>query len=196
MAVLSSAQSMHKASRFSLVALLVALIFIGASPSLCADDTRIAVVDMGELLEKSPQSQTAETQLKASFSERETQLVSEQKRIQQLDSELKNLIDTGALSGDEKLRRERELRDLQRNNQRALDDFREEVRIARDIAIDRVQRDIIQAIAQVREREKLDLVLRENQYVVASTRIDITSMVMQVLEQAAQQPALPTDSKQ
>lgn len=187
---------MRKASSFSLLALLALPMFAGASPSLRADDTRIAVVDMGELLAKAPQSQAAEAQLKANFSARETQLVAEQKRIQQLDIELKSLIDAGTLSGDEKLRRERELRDLQRNNQRALDDFREEVRIARDAAIDRVQRDIIQAIAQVRERENLDLVLRENQYIVANTRIDITQKVMQALEQVAQQPAVPTDTKQ
>lgn len=192
MTALSFARQICQSSQYSLLVLFVFFVCMGG---VYADDTRIAVVDMGELLEKSPQSQRAEAQLKANFSERETQLVAEQKRIQQLDAELKSLIDAGTLSGDEKLRRERELRDLQRNNQRALDDFREEVRLARDAAIDRVQRDIIQAIAQVREREKLDIVLRENQYIVASTRIDITQMVMQVLEQVAQQSALPADAK-
>lgn len=142
---------------------------------------RIAVVDIGELIKSSPQTKAAEEQLKANFVERERKLAEEQKLIAQREEELKNLTASGSLSEEERIRRERDLRELRRNHSRALEDFREEVRQARDAAIDRVQDEIVQAIAAVREQQQIDIVLRENQYVVATKQLDITGQVLQQL---------------
>jgi outer membrane protein len=42
------------------------------------------------------------------------------------------------------------------------------------------------AIGEVREREQIDVVLRESDYIVASNRVDMTNKVMQHLEQKFQ----------
>ena len=110
----------------------------------------------------------------------------EQQAIQQLEEALAARIETGAISEADKLEQQRELRDRKRKNVRALEDFREEVRTARDTAVDNLQSQIVLAIGEVREREQIDVVLRESDYIVASNRVDMTNKVMQHLEQKFQ----------
>lgn len=159
---------------------------------------RIAIVDVAKLLANAPQSKAADAKLKLSFVSREQNLDADKKVIRQLEDDLAVGLQSGVLPDAEKVERQRELRDLQRNYAREMEDFREEVRLARDSAIDALQAEIVQAIVEVREREKIDLVLRESNYIVASDRIDITATVMQHLEQKfqAQTAATPVPGKQ
>ncbi|EIJ36472.1 OmpH family outer membrane protein [Thiothrix nivea] len=151
---------------------------------------RIAIVNVATLLAESPQSKAANAKLKADYLPREEKLGIEQKAIAQLEEELATQIEV--LPEEERVQRERELREHQRNYSRAMEDFREEVRVARDQAIDSLQTEIIQAIGEVRERDQIDIVLRESNYIVASDRIDITAKVMRYLEAKFQQKAPAT----
>lgn len=191
--------NMKTVCTLALLWVLAVLVLPGAvaAEDAAAQPVRIAVVNVDTLLSKSPQAQAAGSKLKADFLARQEKLTTEQKAIQQLDTELTSLEEAGTLTEEEQVKRQRELRDRQRNHSREMDDFREEVRIARDQTIDALQADIIQAIGEVREREQIDLVLRESDYIVASDRIDITAKVMQYLEQRFQQQAAsPASGKQ
>jgi outer membrane protein len=158
---------------------------------------RIAIVNVATLLDNAPQSRAADAKLKLDFVHREQKLEAEQKAIQQLEDELASRNEAGSLLEEEKVQRQRELRDRQRKYAREMEDFREEVRAARDMAIDTLQAGIIQAIGEVRKQEKIDIVLRESNYIVASDRIDITAKVMQHLEQKFQaQTSAPVSGKQ
>lgn len=181
------------------------LLFMGQQPVVIAADeaeqrpVRIAVVNMARLLENAPQSKAADARLKLDFVPREQKLAAEQKTIRQLEDKLSTGVQSGVLPEVDKVAGQRELRDLQRNYARAVEDFREEVRVARDAAIDALQAEIIQAIGDVREQEKIDLVLRESDYIVASDRIEMTAKVMQHLEkkfQAQTTVATPVTGKQ
>lgn len=158
-----------------------------------ADDSaqpiKIAVVSFTELLQKAPQALSADSNLKARFLERETALAEEQKGIRALEVELKALVAERALNDDEQLARERELRDRRREYSRAVEDFNEEVRLAREQEILELQRNIRHAIGFIREREQIDLVLSENDYIVASKRLDITPLVMEHLQQKSRETA-------
>ena len=147
---------------------------------------RIAIVDVSVLLENSPQSKAANEKLKSTYVPREESLNKEQQAIQQLEEALAVRIEAGTVSEADKLEQQRELRDRKRKNVRALEDFREEVRTARDTAVDNLQSQIVLAIGEVREREQIDVVLRESDYIVASNRVDMTNKVMQHLEQKFQ----------
>lgn len=178
------------------------LLFMGQH-AVVADEVaqrpvRIAIVDVAKLLANAPQSKAADAKLKLSFVSREQNLDADKKVIRQREDDLAVGLQAGVLPDAEKVERQRELRDLQRNYAREMEDFREEVRIARDRAIDALQAEIVQAIVEVREREKIDLVLRESNYIVASDRIDITATVMQHLEQKfqAQTAVTPVPGKQ
>lgn len=174
--------------------LLFGLVLLAQSSVWAADaaapqPVHIAIVNVATLLDNAPQSKAADAKLKLDFVPREQKLEAEQKAIQQLEDELASRNEAGSLPEEEKVQRQRELRDLQRKYTREMEDFREEVRVARDTAIDALQTGIIQAIGEVRELEKIDLVLRESNYIVASDRIDITSKVMRHLEQKFQAQA-------
>lgn len=184
-------QGLNRLINKQLLNWLFVLFAIAAGPALAQTDENarpvsIAIVNVSSLLENSPQSKAANDKLKADFVPREEALNVEQKAIRELEETLSNRIDAGALSDEEKLQEQRELRDRQRKYSRAMEDFREEVRSARDQAIDTLQNQIVEAIGEVRELEHIDLVLRETDYIVASDRIDITDMVMQHLKKKFQ----------
>lgn len=143
-----------------------------------ASGMRIAVVNVSSLLDKAPQAAAASEQLKAQYSPRELQLDAEQKRIQQLQDMLQRESTSSAISADEKLQRERSLRKSQRAFSRKLEDFREELRTARDQAFAGVQNQIFLAIGHVRDQQQIDVVLKESQFVAASDRVDITEQVL------------------
>lgn len=173
-------------------ALWLWVMILWGQPVVAVDDmvaqhsVRIAIVNVASLLENAPQSKAADAKLKLDFVPREQKLEADQKAIRQLEDELTARSEAGVLSESEKVQRQRELRDLQRKYTREMEDFREAVRSARDMAIDTLQAGIIQAIGEVREQEKIDIVLRESNYIVASDRIDITAKVMLHLEQKFQ----------
>lgn len=186
-----NAQGLNRLIGKQLVSCLFALfvVSVGLATARADDNVRpvsIAIVNVSTLLENSPQSKAANDKLKADFVPREEALNTEQKAIREMEETLSARIDAGALSEDEKLQQQRELRDRQRKYSRAMEDFREEVRSARDQAIDTLQNQIVEAIGEVREQEHIDLVLRETDYIVASDRIDITDEVMQYLKKKFQ----------
>lgn len=173
------------ASHCLLVVLLLPALAI-AEDNASTSPFRIAIVDVSVLLENSPQSKAANEKLKSAYVPREESLNKEQQAIQQLEEALAVRIEAGTVSEADKLEQQRELRDRKRKNVRALEDFREEVRTARDTAVDNLQSQIVLAIGEVREREQIDVVLRESDYIVASNRVDMTNKVMQHLEQKFQ----------
>jgi len=176
----------QQAVRHGLLAVLLLPALVLAENNAAERPFRIAIVDVSVLLENSPQSKAANEKLKSTYVPREENLNQEQQAIQQREEALTLRIDAGTISEADKLEQQRELRDRKRKNVRALEDFREEVRTARDFAVDSLQSQIVLAIGEVRESEQIDVVLRESDYIVASNRVDITSKVMQYLEQKFQ----------
>lgn len=142
---------------------------------------RIAVVNLSVLLEKAPQSQAASNKLKAEYSAKEQQLEAEKNAIKQAQDTLTNQIEAGTLNATDQLQQERDLRSRERTYNRNMEDFRDELRTARDLAMDSVQNVIFQAIEEVRAQQGIDLVFKENDYIVASKRVDMTDKVLAYL---------------
>lgn len=136
--------------------------------------TRIATVDVRLLLKDSPQSNVATEQLKKRFQYREKELENEKALIQQLESELRQKISD--LSKDEIRQHKRKIRDKKRSQNRAVEDYREDLRLARNAALEDVEKIVFEAIDSVREKEGIDVVIQD--YVSASKRIAITDKVL------------------
>ena len=139
----------------------------------------IAVVNVTYLLKNSPDAELASQSLKDRFSPIEKALADEQDKVKKLEEELEK--NKATWSQDRTIRRTREIRALNREGARALEDFREELRFARDIALDEVQKNVFQAIEEVRKNRKIDIVIQE--YVAASERVDLTPFVLNHLRQ-------------
>ncbi|MGB1311543.1 MAG: OmpH family outer membrane protein, partial [Leucothrix sp.] len=165
--------------KYALTLIGILSIFLALSAN-SADDTAvsIAVVDVTYLMENSPEAELASQTLRAKFTPRELELAKEQDEITQLEAARQR---NRSLWSEEEVRKaDREIRSLKRKRARALEDFREELRFARDSALDGVQKSVFSAITAVRVERNIDIVIQE--YVSASDRVNLTPFVMKYLE--------------
>ena len=139
----------------------------------------VGVVNVTYLMEKAPQSEVASTQLKSKFSPQEKKLALELDELNKLEVEL-NKIKRTKKNVSLQRQKERELRTRKRIRSRSLQDFREELRFARDSALDDVQKEVFRAIDEVRVQLNIDIVLQD--YVSASQDVDITPVVLEYLK--------------
>ncbi len=148
-------------------------------PAYAKEAVSVGVVNVTFLMENAPQSEVASTQLKIRFSPQEKKLALELEEINQLEVEL-NKIKESKSNVNLLRQKERELRSRKRVRSRTLQDFREELRFARDAALDDVQKEVFKAIDEVRIQQGVDIVLQD--YVSASQSVDITPLVLQHLK--------------
>ncbi|HIO92413.1 MAG TPA: OmpH family outer membrane protein [Leucothrix mucor] len=148
-----------------------------SSPVMSAEIVSIGVVNVRSLMENAPQARNSSAKLKAKFSPTEQALAKQLEEIRQLE-EKKN---SNEILGStvKKVQLERDIRIRKRVHSRALEDFREELRFARDTALDKVQQEVYEAIATVRAQRGIDIIIQE--YVSASKRVDITDGVLEYL---------------
>ncbi|KAG1658068.1 Lipid-A-disaccharide synthase [Nymphon striatum] len=125
----------------------------------------VGVVNVTYLMEKAPQSEVASAQLKRKFSPQETKLALELDELNKLEVELDKIKESKKNLNLQR-QKERELRSRKRIRSRSLQDFREELRFARDSALDDVQKEVFRAIDEVRVQQNIDIVLQD--YVSAS----------------------------
>jgi len=137
----------------------------------------VGVVNVTYLMEHAPQAEVASNELKRKFLPQEKALAASLEDIQKIEKALDR--NERNLKVSQKRFRERELRSKKRTRSRSLQDFREELRFARDSALDDVQKEVFQAIDDVRKQKRIDIVLQD--YVSASKRVDITSSVLEHL---------------
>ena len=130
-------------------------------------------------MENAPQAEVASSNLKDKFLPQEQKLAEDLEQINRLEIELKKLI-ASKENDDIKRQKERELRSRKRARSRSLQDFREELRFARDAALDVVQKEVFSAIDEVRRQKKIDIILQD--YISASQRVDITPVVLGFLK--------------
>ena len=81
------------------------------------------------------------------------------------------------------------MRARKRSRSRSLQDFREELRFARDAALDDVQKEVFRAIDEVRKQQNVDIVLQD--YVSADKRVDLTPLVLDYLKKKLETISLP-----
>ena len=158
----------------------IEMIFFSFFSAAYAEDVvSVGVVNVTFLMENAPQAEVASSNLKDKFLPQEQQLAEDLEQINRLEIELKKLV-ASKENDDIKRQKERELRSRKRARSRSLQDFREELRFARDAALDVVQKEVFSAIDEVRRQKKIDIILQD--YISASQRVDITPVVLGFLK--------------
>lgn len=147
----------------------------------------VGVVNVTYIMENAPQAEVASNMLKSKFLPQEKALAEGLEVIQRLEAALEKSAKN--LSVSKKRQRERELRAKKRARTRSLQDFREELRFARDSALDDVQKEVFQAIGDVRAQNGIDIVIQD--YIAASKRVDITSLVLAHLNEKLEKALVP-----
>jgi outer membrane protein len=156
------------------------LAFVAAtfvSFSLYAQEVKIGFVSTERVFREAAPAKTATAKIEQEFSKR-------QKELQDLASRLKDMSqrfdkEAPVLSDSDRVRRQRELTDLDKDFQRKQREFREDLNQRRNeelaVVLDRTNK----VIKQIAETEKYDIVFQEAVYV--SPRIDITDKVLKAL---------------
>ncbi len=153
----------------------VSLILV--SGAAVAADYKIAVVDVDRIMRESGPSIRATKKLEKEFENRRNEM----QRITTQGKALESLLDKNGLPEAERKAKERELVKLNQDFQRLQREFNEDRNTRMNEEIAAIQERARQAIRQIAESEKFDLVFQENEILFRSLRMDITEKVIKLL---------------
>jgi len=171
----------NKRMTFTLFSFVLVGILFLTTPllSLEKEAVSVGVVNVTFLMENAPQSDLASNRLKEKFLPQEKKLAEALEEINNLEGALEKLITLKNIDSDLKRQKQRELRARKRARGRSLQDFSEELRFARNAALDDVQKEVFSAIDDVRKQQNIDIIIQD--YISANKRVDITPLVLEYL---------------
>ena len=165
-----------KSKNSFLMALALAAAMLSA-PVFAEDIGRIGVVNSERIFKDSNMAKASQTRLRNEFAKREKELRDDAQKIktaaEKLDKEAAVMTDT------ERVRRQRELADADRELQRKQREFTEDVNQRSFEERSKIAQKANQALKIVAEARKLDLIVQEAAYV--NPRIDVTDEVIKAL---------------
>ena len=151
-----------------------------AGQAVAQDIPRIGFVNTERILRESNIAKAAQQKLEQEFSRRDKDMQEMAARLKQLSERLDR--DAAVTPDADRLRRQRELADLDKEFQRKQREFREDLNQRRNEELASVVERANRVIKQIAEQEKYDLILQES--VFASARIDLTEKVLRTLNAA------------
>ena len=140
---------------------------------------KIGFVNTERVLRESTPAVAAQKKLEAEFSKREKELQDVASRMRGLSERLER--DGTVMAESERVKRQRDITDMERDLQRRQREFREDLNQRRNEELAGVVEMANRAIRQIAESEKYDIIFQEA--VFASPRIDITDKVIKALNE-------------
>ena len=157
--------------------LVAATLLAGTAAGASAQELKIGYVNSDRVLRDAVPAKAAQAKLEAEFSKREKDLTDLANRLKsagdKLDKEAPTLAET------ERVRRQRELVDQDRELQRKRREFQEDLSQRKNEELGSVVERTNKVIKQIFETEKYDLILQEA--VFWSPKVDITDKVIKAL---------------
>ena len=153
---------------------------LAAAPLACAQDLKVGVVNSDRILRDSQPARAAMQKLEAEFSKRD-------KDMQEMGARLKSTAerfekDGPVMSETDRVRRQREIAEMDREFQRKQREFREDFNQRRNEELQGLLERTNRIIRQIAEQEKYDLIVQEAVYF--NPRIDMTERVLRALNNA------------
>jgi len=139
------------------------------------DGLKIGVVNVGRLLQESPQAQDAREALEDEFAPRRREIVALQTELEKKSATMQK--DLEVMGAEERENAQRDLRNDERAILRAQNEFREDLDLRNNEAIGAIQQDVLREIAAYGDSQGLDLILADG-IVYASEKVDITEAVL------------------
>jgi outer membrane protein len=141
------------------------------------EGSKIGFVSTERIFREATPAKTASAKIEQEFSRRDKELQELAARLKGMSEKLDK--DAAVLSESDRLKRQRELGDLDKDFQRKQREFREDLNQRRNEELAVVLERTNKVIKQIAEAEKYDIVFQEAVY--ASPRIDITDKVLRAL---------------
>ncbi len=155
---------------------VVGLALLAMSGTAAAQNAKVGFVDVGRLLEDSPQAVAARQKLQNEFAPRNDELEKLHKEVSDLAQKLAN--ESDVMSEEQRLEQEREVQRRRRDFERTRDEVREDLAIRRNEELGKLQEEVNTVVAEIASEEGFDLILTQAVALYASKRIDITERVL------------------
>ena len=166
----------------STLASLLVSIGLTSTAVLAADETkdfsgRIGVVNSERIFKESNMAKASQAKLQTEFAKREKELRDDAQKIKTAAEKLDK--DAAVMPDAERVRKQRELADADRELQRKQREFTEDVNQRSFEERSKIAQKANQALKVVAEQRKLDLIVQEAAYV--SPKIEVTDDVIKAL---------------
>lgn len=142
-------------------------------------ELKIGFVNTERVFREAPIALTAQKKLEKEFASRDAELQKMAKQARDLQNQIEK--DGVTLSDSDRRNKERDLANLNREYQRSVREFREDLNLRRNEELVKVQDRARKAIQAYGESEKYDVILEDAIYF--SPKIDITDRIIRTLSQ-------------
>ncbi|MCU6433606.1 OmpH family outer membrane protein [Undibacterium sp. Jales W-56] len=142
-----------------------------------AQDSKVAIFDSQRVMRESGPAKAAEEKIKQEFSKRGKELDDFGAKIKALAEKLEK--DAPVISESDRIKRQRELADLDQDFKRKQRIFNEDLNQRKNEEIAALVDRAVKAVKQIAEAEKYDIVLQDAVYF--NPRVDITDKVLKAL---------------
>ncbi|WP_138516137.1 OmpH family outer membrane protein [Rhodoferax bucti] len=159
---------------------LVALMTLGTAGAF-AQESKVGYINTQRITTESAPAKAAQAKLEQEFSKRQKDLADLQQSLKSMSDKFER--DAPAMSEAQRVARQKEFAEQNRDFQRKQREFQEDLNGRRNEELQKVLDAANRAVKQVAEGEKYDLVLQEVVY--SSTRHDITEKVLKILNAGA-----------
>ncbi|HZW22596.1 OmpH family outer membrane protein [Noviherbaspirillum sp.] len=156
---------------------LIASFLLPLASAQAQETSKVGFVSTERIFREAAPAKAAQAKIEQEFSKRDKELQEMASRLKSMSDKLDK--DAAVLSETDRIRRQRELADLDKDFQRKQREFREDLNQRRNEELAIVLERTNKVIKQIAEAEKYDIVFQEAVY--ASPRIDITDKVLKAL---------------
>jgi outer membrane protein len=151
-------------------------------------DPKIGVVDPQRLLQESPQGKAVQDAMRAEFAPRERTLQAQAQAIKAKQEKLQK--DGATMTDEQRIRAEKDLRDGERDFERARGEFQDDITARRNEEYSRLQRTLGEEVRSYAKAQNFDVILSGEAVIYATPAYDITPAILTALQaRAAAAPA-------
>jgi len=152
-------------------------------------DVKIAVVDFQRLAQESPQGKAVMDAMRAEFAPRERTLQAQAQTIKSKQDKLQK--DGATMTDEQRMRSEKELRDGERDFERARGELQDDVTARRNEEMSRLQRTLVEEVRTYAKAQSYDMVVSSETVLYQTPNFDITPAVLNALQAHAAALAKP-----
>lgn len=176
--------------RWAGIALAISILLPGTVLAQANTGLKIAVVDIKELLDESPQAKSAQKKLEDEFLPRQRELLAKQNELKDRETKLQK---DGAVMGvDERRNTEEKLRNDARDFERRQNAFVEDLNLRKNDTLGKLQVELVKQVQGYAKLHGYDLVVSGG-VLYAGPNLDITRQVLESVKAVsdAKPPAPP-----
>jgi outer membrane protein len=157
----------------------VALFALLLGSTALAQEVKIGVVNIAQLLDQAPQARVAMEALDEEFKPRQREIIAKQTEFQELTEKVQR--DLAVMGETERRNAEKDLRDLQREVTRLQNEFREDLNLRRNEELGNLQRSLLKEVQDYAQSSGYDLVVGDG-VLFASSAVNITENILRAME--------------